>query len=282
MSHGLILDCDGVLVDAEQTAHLRAFNQAWAELGVAWEWTPASYARALGVAGGKERLLALCADPAFRQAASLPDECSAWVGAVERWHRRKTEIYVELVRSAQVAMRPGVRRLAEEARRRGWKLAVCSSGAPASVEAVVERVLGAELAATCALVTGESVQRKKPAPDAYQAAAREVGVAPARCVVVEDCRNGLLAAVRARMTCVVTPTLLTFYDDFSEAALVVSSLGEPAGPPVVVLGGRRWGRARRYVDVDCLSELLSLSRPRRSAARERLKVAPAAGLLGAL
>jgi HAD superfamily hydrolase (TIGR01509 family) len=49
--------------------------------------------------------------------------------------------------------------------------------------------------------TGDVVPKKKPAPDIYLLAAKELRVRPERCVVVEDSRIGLGAARAAGMTC---------------------------------------------------------------------------------
>jgi phosphoenolpyruvate---glycerone phosphotransferase subunit DhaL len=73
------------------------------------------------------------------------------------------------------------------------------------------------------------VPAKKPAPDIYLLALRTLGVPPERAIVVEDSRNGLLAAVGAGLACLVTVNEITAGEDFSEAAMVVSSLGD-AGP----------------------------------------------------
>ena len=67
---------------------------------------------------------------------------------------------------------------------------------------------------------------EKPDPEIYNLAARQLRLDPARCVVVEDSRNGFLAAMAARMHCVVTTNGYTEHEDFSGADLVVSELGE--------------------------------------------------------
>ena len=77
------------------------------------------------------------------------------------------------------------------------------------------------------MFAGDIVKAKKPAPDIYNHAARELALDPRDCVVVEDSRNGLLAATAAGMRCLVTTNGLTEREDFSEAALVVDSLGDP-------------------------------------------------------
>ncbi len=63
--------------------------------------------------------------------------------------------------------------------------------------------------------------------------------------MVEDSRNGLLAAVGAGLSCVVTVSSYTGDEDFSEAALVVSSLGDPDGERTTVLADARRPRAGR-------------------------------------
>ena len=72
--------------------------------------------------------------------------------------------------------------------------------------------------------------------------AAKLDIAPVDCVVVEDSRNGLLAASAAGMTCVITQNALTKGERFSEAAIVLSSLGDPDGEPAVVIENRSTAR----------------------------------------
>lgn len=240
---GLVFDCDGVLIDSEHTWHLDAFNQVWREYGVPWRWTPQEYSEMLAVAGGKERLDRLYTVPAFRAAVAVPEDRQTWLEWVAAWHTRKTEIYVARVLAEDtIAARPGVRRLAADAVLAGWRLAVASSGSRAAVTAVVRKSLGPALAQACTVVTADSVRPKKPAPDVYLDAVAALGLSAGDCVAVEDSRQGLLAATAAGLACVVTPVRHTEGHDFTEADLVVSSLGDPAGPEADVV--RATGRGR--------------------------------------
>jgi HAD superfamily hydrolase (TIGR01509 family) len=235
MSRTLLFDCDGVLADTERDGHLVAFNQMWRERGVNWQWTLDQYAVKLRIGGGKERIASLARDEDFRAAYAVPDAEEAWLATVADWHKRKSEIFKQLVMSGALPGRAGVQRLAREAREQGWTLAVCSTSATASVQAVLDAVMGKELAGAFAGVfAGDIVQAKKPAPDIYNYAADTLGIAHRDCVVVEDSRNGLLAATAAGMACIVTQNALTEGEDFSEAALVVDSLGDPGEPARVV------------------------------------------------
>lgn len=256
MSQALIFDCDGVLADTERDGHLVAFNRMWREQGVNWQWSLDQYAIKLKIGGGKERISSLAKDADFRAAYAVPDTDEAWQAVVAAWHKRKSEIFKELVMSGAMPGRPGVRRLAQEAADRGWTLAVCSTSALASVQAVLESVMGPALAARFAGVfAGDIVAAKKPAPDIYNHAARALSLDPRRSVVVEDSRNGLRAADAAGMRCLVTTNGLTEREDFSEAALVVDSLGDP-GTPARVLANRSAAKPSGMVTVEDLDAIL--------------------------
>jgi putative hydrolase of the HAD superfamily len=66
--------------------------------------------------------------------------------------------------------------------------------------------------------------RIKPAPDLYVAAAERLSLAPEECLVIEDSRNGMLAAKAAGMTAYVLPNRVTTVSDFSEADGVYTSV----------------------------------------------------------
>lgn len=260
MSRALIFDCDGVLADTERDGHLVAFNRMWREQGVNWQWSVDQYAIKLKIGGGKERIASLAKDADFRSAYSVPAAEDEWLDVVAGWHKRKSEIFKELVMSGAMPARPGVRRLAQEAHDKGWTLAVCSTSAQASVQAVLDSVMGKELSGKFAGVfAGDIVKAKKPAPDIYNHAADALGLSHSDCVVIEDSRNGLLAAAAAGMTCVVTTNALTEREDFTEAALVVDSLGDP-GRPARVVANRSSARPSGMVTVADLEAIVAGAR----------------------
>ena len=256
MKRALIFDCDGVLADTERDGHLVAFNRMWREAGVDWQWSLEQYAEKLKIGGGKERLSSLAKDDDFRAAFDVPVSESEWSNTVAGWHKRKTELYKQLIDSGAIPGRPGVRRLAREAHDRGWVLAVCSTSALASVQAVLSYVMGEELAGQFAGVfAGDIVAAKKPAPDIYNIAAATLHLDPAGCVVVEDSRNGLLAARAAGMPCIITQNDLTKGEDFTGAAIVLSSLGDPDGEPLTVVHNQSQALPARAFTVDDLERI---------------------------
>ena len=259
----LIFDCDGVLADTERDGHRPAFNQTFAEAGLDVRWSEEEYGVKLRIGGGKERMASLLTD-AFVQEHGLPSDPEGQRELLAGWHRRKTEIYKELVRAGRLPGRPGVARIVGEALDAGWTLAVASTSAEESVRAVLEHVVGERDAARFAVFAGDVVPAKKPDPAIYQLALEELAVAPDEAIVVEDSRNGLLAAVGAGLRCVVTVSGYTAQEDMSEAVLVVTSLGDP-GTPAKVLADRSAAEPGDLVTLADLEHCLSEPLPHEEA-----------------
>jgi HAD superfamily hydrolase (TIGR01509 family) len=256
----LLFDCDGVLADTERYGHLPAFNQAFREFGLPVEWSVEDYGRLLQIAGGKERMASLLT-PAFVAAASLPADPAGQAEQVAQWHKRKTAIYTEMVAAGQLPARPGIRRIIAAAQDAGWQLGVCSTSADPSVRAILEVAAGSERAARFALVlAGDVVAHKKPAPEIYQLALERLGIPPASAgssvLVIEDSRNGLLAAAGAGLRCLVTVNGYTRDEAMDESVLVVSSLGDPGGEATEVLANRSAARPGAWVTLADLEACL--------------------------
>lgn len=260
MKKVLLFDCDGVLADTERDGHRVAFNRMWAEFGVPWQWSVEEYGRKLKIGGGKERMASLFQEQDFLKVFNPPKTEAERQEIVKKWHQRKTEIYKGIIASGRIRVRSGVKRLSEGAHAQGLVLGVCSTSAREAVESVLARAVGKENVWKFSLVlAGDVVKAKKPAPDIYLMAARELQVSPPECLVVEDSRNGLLSAVAAGMKCVVTINDYTREEDFSEAAIVLTCLGDPGGERCVVLGNRSRAQVGEYLTVAALEQVFSWS-----------------------
>lgn len=256
MSRALVFDCDGVLADTERFGHLPAFNQMFAEFGLPVRWSEEEYGRRLKIGGGKERMRSLLT-PEFVAAANLPTDIDEQRDLVGRWHKRKTEIYTEMVAAGKLPSRPGVARLVGEAAEAGWRLAVASTSAELSVKAVLEHVVGPAAAAGFLVFAGDVVPHKKPAPDIYLLALEHLRLPASDAVVIEDSGNGLDAARAAGITCLVTVNEYTRDDDFDAAALVVSSLGDPGGERTQVLANASGVPVGDWVSMETVEALVS-------------------------
>jgi HAD superfamily hydrolase (TIGR01509 family) len=236
----LIFDCDGVLADTERDGHRPAFNETFAAVGLPVQWSEEEYGEKLRIGGGKERMASLLTDE-FVRANGLPADAEGQRELLADWHRRKTATYKAIVRAGRLPARPGIARIVSEALDAGWSVAVASTSAEESVRAVLEHAVGAESAGRFAVFAGDAVAAKKPDPAIYELALEQLGISAGDAIVIEDSRNGLVAAVGAGLRCVVTVSGYTAEEDTSEAVLVVTSLGDP-GEPARVLANR--GAAR--------------------------------------
>ena len=215
----LIFDVDGTLADTEE-AHRQAFNAAFIELELWWDWGPQLYAQLLRVSGGKERIA--------HYIETLPVTAAerARLGElVSLIHSTKSRIYKELVESFKLPLRPGAAKLIADARAAGLKLAIASTTTPANVEALLTAALGRGAMSWFATISsGDIVANKKPAPDIYRLALQGLRLPAERCIAFEDSVNGLKAARAAGLFTVVTPSRWNIGQDFSDAQLVLGSL----------------------------------------------------------
>lgn len=252
----LIFDCDGVLADTERYGHLPAFNQTFEDFGLPVHWSDEDYAEKVLIGGGKERMASLLT-PEFVAANALPTDAEAQRNLLAEWHRRKTRIYTDLVASGRMPARPGINRIAHEALEAGLLVAVASTSAEPSVRAVLEHVVGPDIVPEFSVFAGDIVPAKKPAPDIYLLALRELGVDASDAIVVEDSANGLRASLAAGIRTVITVSSYTRNENFGGAALVVTSLGDPGGEPTTVLSAASGIRPQEWVRASDLLNILA-------------------------
>jgi HAD superfamily hydrolase (TIGR01509 family) len=227
MLRGLIWDVDGTLAETEE-AHRTAFNLAFAEAGLGWHWDQQTYARLLAVSGGKERIAH------FQRSSALGVVFHA--EGIAALHDRKTLLYAELISSGRIALRPGVRRLLDEAEQAGLQLGIATTTSAANVRALLDSTMRTRIPHWQAMICGDDVPRKKPAPDVYVAALAQLGLSGGECLAIEDSENGLHAALAAGIACVVTPSAYTDGQDFREALAVLDHLGD-ADQPCRIMSG---------------------------------------------
>lgn len=233
----VLFDVDGTLADTEALGHRPAYNRAFRKLGLSFRWGPKLYRKLLKQPGGRERIKHYV--QRFRpelgaEAGEAEQNLDAWVAKV---HALKSHYFKRYMRHGRVPLRAGIARIMREARSEGVRLAIVTNASLKTLRPVLRYSMGPELAAEVEIIaSGEEVQCKKPAPDLYQLAMRRLNLEAHECVALEDSEMGLRAAASAGLAAVVTINRDTLEQDFSEAALVVSSLGEPGAPTRVLKG----------------------------------------------
>ena len=244
---GLLFDFDGTIAETERHGHRVAYNQAFAELGLAWTFDESLYGELLSVAGGRERLRHYLAHyHPERDDASTAE-------LLEEVYRAKTRYFEAL--APDIPLRPGVKRLITEAHAAGVRIAIATTASLTGVEALLSRDPALRHAIEL-IAAGDVVERKKPAPDIYVWALEGLGLAPETCVAIEDSNIGLGAALAAGLRTLVTISDYTRGEDFSGAAAVLTSLGDE-GEPARCLAGP--APPHGIVDLAYLREIASQS-----------------------
>ena len=249
---GVIFDVDGTIADTEEI-HRQAFNLAFEQFGLDWDWTPSLYEELLRISGGRERITHYGADLRANFASDV--EFNNYVLNV---HGVKTEIYRDLLHSGKIKLRPGVERLLEECRRAELILGIATSSKYANLKVLLDQNLGNEWQEWfCSIKTCDTVDDKKPSPAVYLAALADLPVSAEHCVAFEDTKNGMLAATSAGLCTIITTHFFTRKHQFPHASLVLDQLGEPDSPFNVSAGD---AHGASYVTVDLMETLLNASR----------------------
>jgi len=181
----VLWDMDGVLVDSHE-AHFQAWAATLAAEGIAFD--RGIFLRLFGM-NNRDTLASLLGRPP--RAAELA-----------RINQGKEGRFRRIIQG-HARMLPGVSLWLERFRAAGYRQAVASSAPLANIQAIVEE-LGIA-AFFDALVTSHGLAGK-PDPAVFLAAAQQLAVAPAQCLVIEDSLAGVEAAGRAGMTCIAVQT----------------------------------------------------------------------------
>ncbi|MCG6878835.1 MAG: HAD-IA family hydrolase [Deltaproteobacteria bacterium] len=218
---GIFFDQDGVIIDTEKDGHRVAFNEAFKAFGYDFLWDVEHYHRLLQIAGGKERMRHY-----FEEKGSFEelteDERNEFI---KELHKKKTEIFISLIASGKLPLRTGIKRIMKEAMEEGLKLGVCTTANERSASAIANGLLK-DIRFEFVLA-GDVVKKKKPDPEIYLLGLEKSGLDPRQCIVVEDSRNGILAAKAAGLRVVATTNVYTEREDLSDADIILTSLGDP-------------------------------------------------------
>lgn len=198
----VLFDLDGTLIDSEKN-YAVSDRQFLSEYGI--ELTEELQSHLIGI--GSSEMLAWLRE---RHGITEP---------VETMLAKKNELYLELARR-NTEVFPEMRKVLEELSRRKIPMAVASGSSRSVVLELLERLRLERF--FNAVLSSEEVPRGKPHPDVFLETANRLGVEPSYCLVVEDSRHGVEAALEAGMEVVAVPTIVTdpIHESFTKATLL--------------------------------------------------------------
>lgn len=206
MVQGILFDMDGVLVDSEEYI-FEAAKRMFAEHGVSVKPTDA-----LPFVGtGENRYI------------SGIGELNGFTVDIECDKARTYAIYEKISRGKLQAL-PGVHSFIDQCKTKGLKIAVASSADRIKIE-INLREIGLESTLFDAVISGEDVKLKKPFPDIYLLAAKQIGIKPEDCLVVEDAISGITAGKAAGCKCLALTTSFSA-EKLTEADWICKDLSE--------------------------------------------------------
>ncbi len=198
----------GVLAETSDIQR-QAFNAAFAEAGLDWNWSQDEYAKLLRASGGKQRIA--------EYASARGEEVDA--AAI---HARKSALFQDALAKG-LSPRDGVKDTLEAAKGAGWQIGFVTGTSAGNVEAILTAT-GIERALFDIVTDADAVQNAKPAPDIYRHALDQLGADAAASIAVEDNPDGVASAKAAGLTCLAFPGALHTASDFSASDRTVTRL----------------------------------------------------------
>ncbi len=205
MIRGVLFDLDGVIVDTLHY-HYLAWNHMFGRLG----GTVSEHTVLLHEGRNSREILPIL----MRETGvSIPEaDQSAFIDEKRAYYRS----------IVQVTQYPGAFEVIDELRRRGYRVALVTACALKNMQHSLD---AGKQAHFDFIITGDEVPRAKPFPDPYLTAAREIGLPPEECLVVENAPLGVESAKAAGMYCVAIETTLG-REYLSRADCILSGIGD--------------------------------------------------------
>ncbi len=245
----VLFDVDGTMAETEDL-HRRSFNESFKEFNLDWYWDEPIYRELINIGSGKERIEYYIkrAWPEMLDYKNL----SKYIDSI---HKVKNEIFEDFIMESEVKMRPGVMRLINELKEKEIRIAIVSSTSENNLITLFEKGLGVDPKLTFDLIAhGDCTQNKRPSPEIYEWVLERLRLPSQSCIAIEDSLRGVESAKNSNINVLVTPSIFTRGEDFTDAKLVVSDLGEE-DRPFEKIKGNDFGK--KIVDSQLLESLIN-------------------------
>ena len=240
---GVYWDLDGTIANTELEAHLPAFNNAFNDLGIDWNWDTNTYIKLLKINGGKNRIA--------YYAKSNNDDFSE--DLILKIHETKQFHYLEIIKKNCVSFKIGVFRLINELHRKKVRQFIVTSSSRKQVDLLVECLFNGFNPFEF-IISSEDVELKKPNPLPYLKAVHLSGINKKNSIVFEDSNEGLKSSLAAELPTIFVPSNIPIsLNENIKLNCILDSLGDEDNEANVIKGPKL---KKSYVDYSFLNEYL--------------------------
>ena len=240
---GVYWDLDGTIANTELEAHLPAFNNAFNDLGIDWNWDIIEYIQLLRINGGKNRI----AYYSKLNNHSLSDDL------IIKIHEKKQFHYLEIIKENCVNFKTGVYRLINELNRKKIRQFIVTSSSKKQVDLLVEYLFKGFNPFEF-IISSDDVEFKKPNPLPYLKAVKLSGIKKNKSIVFEDSNPGLKSSLAAKLPTIFVPSNIPMVlDKKLKLDCILDSLGDEKIVANVIKGPKL---KKSYVDYSFLNEYL--------------------------
>ena len=240
---GVYWDLDGTIANTELEAHLPAFNNAFNELGIDWNWDTNNYIQLLRINGGKNRI----AYYSKLMNDNLSDDL------IIKIHEKKQVHYLELIKKNCVNLKTGVFRLINELHKKNVRQFIVTSSSRNQVDLLVQYLFNGFNPFEF-IISSEDVELKKPNPLPYLMAVQLSGIKKNNSIVFEDSNPGLRSSLAANLPTIFIPSNIPIVlEENIELDCILDNLGDENNVANVIKGPKL---NKLYVDHSYLTEYL--------------------------
>ena len=240
---GVYWDLDGTIANTELEAHLPAFNLAFCDFGIDWNWSINNYIQLLRINGGKKRI-------AYYSKSinhSLSDDL------IIKIHEKKQHYYLELIKENCVNFKTGVFRLINELHRKKIRQFIVTSSSRKQVNMLIKHLFNGFNPFEF-IISSEDVELKKPNPLPYLKAVQLSGIKKNNSIVFEDSNPGLKSSLSANLPTIFVPSNIPIVlEENIKLDCVLDTLGDENNVANVIKGPKL---KKKYVDYSFLSDYL--------------------------
>jgi len=244
---GVYWDLDGTIANTELEAHLPAFNNAFKDLDINWNWDTTKYIQLLRINGGKNRI----AHYSKLNNDHFSDDL------IFKIHEKKQFHYLEYIEKNSVNFKTGVFRLIKELHRKKIRQFIVTSSSRNQVDSLIKNLFNGFNPFEF-IISSDDVELKKPNPLPYLKAVQFSGIKKNNSIVFEDSNPGLISAMAAKLPTIFVPSNIpTVLDKNIKLECILNTLGDEYNVANVIKGPKL---KKSYVDLSFLNEYLKTIR----------------------